>query len=71
MPVAASLFTVYGLPQGIVVAPLPTGGMGDRWPLHVSRGHRQKIEARTDAELPETGIPAQAGQRQLLRVVPV
>ena len=31
-PVAASLFAVYALPQGIVVAPLPMGGIGDKWP---------------------------------------
>lgn len=31
-PVASSLFAVYALPQGIVVAPLPIGGIGDKWP---------------------------------------
>lgn len=31
-PVAASMFAVYALPQGVVVAPLPIGGIGDKWP---------------------------------------
>ena len=31
-PVAASLFAVYALPQGIVVAQVPMGGIGGKWP---------------------------------------
>jgi len=31
-PVASALFAVYALPQGIVVAPLPMGGIGSPWP---------------------------------------
>src|ERR1700758_4235349 len=31
-PVASALFAVYALPQGIVVAPLPMGGIRSPWP---------------------------------------
>jgi hypothetical protein len=31
-PTAAAFFAVYALPQGVTVAPLPMGGIGDPWP---------------------------------------
>jgi hypothetical protein len=31
-PVAVSMFGLYALPQGVVAAPLPMGGIGDKWP---------------------------------------